>query len=113
MGDSFKTKFNYQILFKQGIAKVNFSSVFVYQRKSLTPFQQAKRGQPLAEGFPTVLNMDSENRVTRLISANKKIFLYYSFIANKFHIYKIGPSSAVRDSANCHQVFYYRLYTVR
>ena len=84
----------------------------VNQRKSLTPFQQAKRGQPLAEGLPTVLNVDSKNGVTRLISANKEFF-YCSFITNKFPIYKIGPSSAVRNSANCHPVFYCRLYTVR
>jgi hypothetical protein len=51
-----------------------FLLFFVNQRKSLTPFQQAKREQPLAEGFPTVLNVDSENGVTRQISANKKIF---------------------------------------
>lgn len=66
-----------QSLTFKGVANANFSSFFVNQRKSLIPFQKAKREQPLAEGFPTVLNVDSENGVTRQISANKKYFLLF------------------------------------
>lgn len=69
------TKHSAAFKLSKGLPMLIFLFFFVNQRKNLTPFQQAKREQPLVEGFPTVLNVESENGVTRQISANKKIFL--------------------------------------